>query len=451
MSVWLRRLFLLLVVVLVFEGVLRKALPGILGNLLFLAKDGIVALMLVLGIQRVRGNARVFLALWILFGLSMLPLILLTATHDPILAVFGAKQYILFPGVVIGMSAAYSSSEPREFVQPFRFLCWVIVPLAFLSVVQLKLSPDHWINRGIGGSELSGFSAGGRLRVSGTFSFVAQFSWFLLAWTYSMAAIYAWRSELLPKTRVSVTLLIVSYLICTYGTASRTAVLGYSAILLVASILIAFRGRGRSITSLVAFGAVIALGLLIAPTLFPEAFEGYEARSSGDFSEISGRLNYALLEWQFGGSRAEDPLFGIGLGVMSNGAGRFSPYAAEVIEQVGWGEVDLANTYLEGGYYLIVVWMGFRAATILYCLSIFMKLRTSAGIFAGAFAMGHLIVQGILGTMGIQPPLALWVWISAGFIMILGDYDRRVRTKAADALRQQVANAQTEETTPTRV
>jgi hypothetical protein len=64
----------------------------------------------------------------------------------------------------------------------------MIIPTTLVAVLQNSLSSSHWINLSVGGESLEAFSAGGYLRVSSTFSFTAQYSWFLVAESFFLAA-----------------------------------------------------------------------------------------------------------------------------------------------------------------------------------------------------------------------------------------------------------------------
>ena len=95
--IW-RRLLYLLILSLVFEGILRKLAPTLLSQALFFAKDGICLLMVFLLIRD--GLTRAVMDIvgpWLLLVVFMIPVLLNTLMLDPLLVVFGGKQYLLFP------------------------------------------------------------------------------------------------------------------------------------------------------------------------------------------------------------------------------------------------------------------------------------------------------------------------------------------------------------------
>jgi hypothetical protein len=68
--------------------------------------------------------------------------------------------------------------------------------------------------------------------------------------------------------------------------------------------------------------------------------------------EMEKRIESGLLDWTDGSAQAPPSLFGYGLGVMSNGSEKLSPYAAKWRSD-NWTETDQATTFFEGGWYLV--------------------------------------------------------------------------------------------------
>jgi hypothetical protein len=306
----------------------------------------------------------------------------------------------------------------------------MIIPLTILALLQLRLGSGNWVNRSLGGEDISGFSAGGHLRVSSTFSFVAQFAMYLNAMVFMLGAFLYVRPG---KAKMSVYLAMTvcgCFILSSFATGSRTAVLGDGTILGLAGALLLLKGNGKASASF--FGTILvgAVAYFGVKYYWPEAFEAYEARSSGTGAnsqdiEIEGRMSNALLGWMDGIGGAPPSNFGYGLGVMSNGSGLISPYAARWRANVGWGETDLANTLFEGGYYLVCVWMAFRLFIVAFVLQRVWALRDPQLVTAGCLAAGFVVVEGTMGALGIQPPLAIWFWLAVGTVLALEQLDRR--------------------------
>jgi hypothetical protein len=109
---------------------------------------------------------------------------------------------------------------------------------------------------------------------------------------------------------------------------------------------------------------------------------------------------------------------------MSNGSQRVSAVAMSYRQDDFWTETDLATTYFEGGWYLIVVWTGFRLWVIWNVVGAIRQIRDSKIFLVAAGLVGFVIVTGLMGTLGIQPPLAIWFWLAVGLVFVLAHHDR---------------------------
>ncbi len=425
----LRLLLWALVGLLILEGLLRKLLGQSSGKFLFFGKDVIALLLgLMLLFHRFDGPAQVFQTAYGVFFALMLVPFALTLDKDPILAVFGLKQYVLYPIIVLALWEAFRRSDKDTFKKFFDLPVRLLIPVGVLALVQLKLPSASWVNLSVGGTDISGFSAGGKLRVSATFPFVAQFAWYLNAMVY-MLGVYHFAGK---KEKGVGSYLFVGlcglWLISSFVTGSRTAVLGNGAILAIAVVLLIVKGNGKASASFLGTLAVGAGMFFVVKNYFPEAFQAYEARSSGvgersQENEMKSRMNYALFDWMTGMEGAPASTFGYGLGVMSNGSGLVSPYAAGWRNQGVWGEADLPNTLFEGGWYLVFVWMGFRFFAIGFTLQRVMSLRDPQLVTAGCLAAAYVVLEGVIGTLGVQPPLSVWFWIAVGTTLVLAHLD----------------------------
>lgn len=428
-----------LIILLVFEGLLRKILPG-LSMAIFLAKDVLLLLGIPLLIQLRSDTFTQWLSV-LYCGLVALMIIPIgnTISYDPLLAVFGAKQYLLYPLLGLYVIAAFRS-DPEAFDRFANFGALLIYPVVTIALIQRQLPEAHWLNLSVGGGSMSAFSSGGTLRVSSTFSFVAQFSWFTVAACFLLPAGVVNRATSRPWKWLFVPwVLFVFLFIGLFATGSRTAVIGCVSVFIVATSLIFVTGRSRSLTMLVSAGIFTLLALIIVNVLLPDVVRTYSKRfESRDISEqtvsVANRVSESLTSWQLQMGEYKPSLLGYGLGTMSNGVQNISPYAARVRNDV-WGESDLRNIMLEGGYYLLVVWIGFRVAVIALCVWAFLQLGKARSIFPAAFALGHVIVIGLTATLGTQPPWALWWWLSVAWVITINrieSYERRERRRSAE-------------------
>jgi hypothetical protein len=411
----LRQLLYLLVLVLVFEGLVRKAFPRF-GMELFFVKDAVVAIMAFYVVRMSQPPALAFFfnayrALVILLA----PLIFMTAWFDPLLAIFGAKQYLLYPVVGFATFLGFHREERETTMRFFRLIALLIIPTALLSIVQLRLPTDNWLNESVRGDSLVGFSAAGHLRVSSTFSFVAQYCAFLNVESFAiMIALHRWRERAFYGKLLFLSL-IPLLVLSSFLTGSRGAVMGNTTVIFLAGILALMSFRTSDAIRIGGFILLLCLVALAVNHFSPSATAAYIARDEGQLFGISSDIRGRVL----GSFTApfQDPslmtLFGHGLGMMSNGATYFSPYAASW-RLLMWTESDFSTVFFEGGWYLAVVWYGFRVFMIGTTLARF-RARGEDGLFIpAAFIQAFVIMVGILGTIGAQPPTAIWWWLSIG-------------------------------------
>jgi hypothetical protein len=427
----LEKLLWLLVTLLVFEGFLRRLVGGgSAGLVIFFGKDLVCLVMLGLVAQIPTNEVRRRLAGPLLvLALGLLPLIVYTATHGPVLAVFGAKQHLLWSVVALASVSAYLPDRPRQLFGLLTWLALLVIPTTLMAVYQQRLPAEHWLNASPDGTSLSGFSSAGFLRVSATFSFVAQYGMFLNALCYALPAAFSApsRSKLWALIKSPLVLLPLM-LVGIYITGSRSAVVGSATIVLAGLPLLLVRGGSRAMLPILGLMVIGVISLLVAREQFPEFFAAYDERSRDREGEshtenVIQRVSSGMLDWVGGSWWAPATFFGYGLGVMSNGSERVSSYAAEWREGGFWTETDQATVLFEGGYYLIVLWYGFRLWVIWLSLSWVMAMRQPRLILPAAFAAGLVVVMGVVGTLSIQPPQAIWWWLAVGTIGCLHQFD----------------------------
>jgi hypothetical protein len=416
----LRQLLYLLVILLTFEGIARKAAPSQLRVPIFLLKDVFV---LIMGTYVLRmplpamlqslGKAYIFLMV------LLVPPLLVTAVHDPLLAVFGAKQYLLYPIVGFATYLAFEDSKQEAILTFYRRISLLIIPTTLFAVVQSRLPSDHWINMSVSGESLRGFSAGGELRVSSTFSFVAQYCAFLNAQSFIiLLGLHGWSKQTLLWKIVGLTLLPALILGC-FITGSRGAVAGNISIILVGAILVAMKFRIRNLVQIFLTMVMLYAGVLAINYFFPHATAAYSAREDGRLIGFSAEIRGRVFDSFFNLStdKSLHTFWGNGLGVMSNGADTFSSYAAAWRVRT-WTETDFATTLFEGGLYTVLVWYGFRAFVILKTVGHFLSDASPELSVPLAFCQAFVIILGVLAGLALQPPIAIWWWFGVGTALV---------------------------------
>jgi O-antigen ligase len=419
----LRFTLIALTVLLTFEGLVRKLEPGSIGILIFLLKD---VLILFMGFQLVTRHKLnptfIFLSYaYVVLCVLLLPNIIMTASHDPLLAVFGAKEYLLYPIVALSVIAAFQNATMDQVVRFCRVVAFLMIPAGLVAMVQTQLGASSWINMSVEGTSLEDFSSAGHLRVSSTFSFVAQFCAFLNMQMFMVFFAFYGFSKMKSRLWKLIFLAPVPLLvISSYLTGSRGAVIGNSAVLVIAMVLGCLRFEFGKVLRFAWIGGLIAVVALAFQAFFPSLMRTYSVREQGHVfgvsDEIVTRVYQSFFNWMSDASTT--PFFGNGLGIMSNGSDAISPYS-RTFRLSGWTETDFATTLFEGGPYLIFVWYAFRFYILFETTRRFL-FQTSRELFLpGAFCQAYVILVGMTGTLGIQPPIAIWWWLSVGLSIIL--------------------------------
>lgn len=435
----------LLVVVLVFEGMFRKLLPSALGLPVFFLKDFIcIAVLYHINKLRLSGLLKQLLGRWQNLLLAISPSLLYTASLDFPLGLFAAKQYLLYVVVGLLVPIAFPDHSLEQYRRFAFYIALLVVPTTFVAVLQNSLPATHWLNLGVGGESLQGFSAGGYLRVSSTFSFTGQYSWFLNAICPFIMLELFYPYVASPSKRWPIAALLSSaFLVGIFITGGRTAVFGSVGSIVAGFILANIKAPAATLSKGIVIGAVLLSSLFILRAVKPEFFAAYDTRSKGykkgftDNSELSGteemqnRIIDSFTGWTswFWVQEPVPVLLGNGLGVMSNGADKVSIYAGVIRSTGFWTEGDTATVAWEGGLYLLVIWYGFRLLMIGTCLKLWRSIRQSKYGIPASFLLANVLINGVMGNIGMHPPIAIWWWLSIGCLIAMHGFDKRDRNK----------------------
>ena len=431
------RLLYAIVTTLVFEGLIRKLAPSAVGLFIFFIKDFLCLYVIYLIAAVKLPSLLGWLTIrWKLVGILLVPLLVYTAFLDLPLSVFAAKQYLLYVSVALLVPIAFSEGRSEQFKRFALFFALLLIPTTIVAILQNSLPASHWLNLSVGGDSLLNFSAAGFLRVSSTFSFTGQYSWFLNAVCAFVILgfflpTHKSASSFLLKTLMPLTLGIL-LTVGVFITGGRTAVLGNAGCLVIGFALSNWKSPSESIRKGVLAGFLLIPGFWLLHEVKPEFFAAYEARSAGTEKvsheeEMQQRILSGFTDWTdwYGEQDVVSMLIGNGLGIMSNGSDRISTYAQRVRANGFWTEGDIPTTAWEGGIYLMLVWYGFRLAVILFCFRLWRSIKDYKYSAASSFLLANVIINGIIGTIGMQPPVAIWWWLSVGSIIAIYRFEER--------------------------
>jgi hypothetical protein len=437
-----------LVLILVFEGLLRKLISPAIGNIIFFLKDMFCIFALVsLGYQSFNTDFLKLTYWWKKLLLLFIPLFLINFTFSPVLIVWGGKLYLLYLISALIMLKAFTSiqSSYNEYRNFILFLVFLLVPTGFIAILQNQLPPSHWLNLAVGGGLLDNFSAAGKLRVSSTFSFTGQYSWFL-----NFISSCYFSATFLPNSsnkkkwywdnQYAKGIFLIILIISNYITGGRTSVLGFLGVLIIGIGLTGIKNLNYTLMKWKTTVIILFLGMSILPTLFPDYFAAYMQRSQGynrqsHVQEITNRVlaPFENAEILMSNKNFVQTLFGNGLGVMTNGADKVSPYAQTFRTNI-WTENDFTTVLWEGGIYLFFIWYGFRLFMIYQCFIAWCRMKDQAFSGAAAFLLAYIIIVGLIGTLSLQPPISIWWWLPIGSLFSLKHYDQMLSNYAENLI-----------------
>jgi hypothetical protein len=327
----------LYLILLIFEGALRKWMLPDLATPLLIVRDPLAFFILFEGFRLRLMPSSPYIVASMMIGLVAIFVAVLFGHGDPYVAVFGARPFLLhFPAMFV-MAQVLSRDD---ILQMGRFILFVAIGMSVLIVIQFFTPQAAFFNRGVGGEGGAGFSGAlGYFRPSGTFSFtsgVAQF--------YSLLAsfvLYFW----LQPNQVRKSLLLAAtfaLIIALPFSISRGLVFQCLLTLSFACFVAISRPRifVRAVMTLLVM-TIVAL-LLSSSDLFQTSLDVMSSRFTVA-DQVEGGLQGTLVNRYLGGllaafsSPGEHPLFGLGIGMgTSVGAKLLSGEAGFLIAEGEW-------------------------------------------------------------------------------------------------------------------
>jgi hypothetical protein len=239
-----------------------------------------------------------------------------------------------------------------------KFGWWTLVfliPMTLIMVAQFRASPDAFVNRTAGGGGEMMMSALGKVRTSGTFSFViGVVAFYALATAY---LIWAALRENIYKNRLLIAAGVA--LVIGISVSGSRSVVGACA-LVAASLLIVVVLRPDVINR---FGrallVTLILGFVVSRTpIFKEGIDVLWTRfneAAGEQSMARGLMARPLGVFEGGFAFfGKAPLFGYGLGIGTNVGARFlTGHSAFLLTEGEWSRILLESGPILGLAYLL--------------------------------------------------------------------------------------------------
>jgi hypothetical protein len=355
---WLIYLYLVL---LLFEGALRKWVVPQFSDPLLIVRDPVVIAIYILAISGGVFPRNAFItSLWIIALCSLAAGIVVLEPYFPPLVValvtgFGFRSNFLHLPLIFVLPAVFNIEDVK------RIGWWtlvIMIPMALLMTLQFSASPESFINRTAGLGEGMQISAGGgKIRAPGTFSFIAGPILYLAAATafliYGALSRSVYKMWLLYAAGFAIVIAV--------GVSGSRSCVG-STLVVVCSVVVILLLRPDAVNR---FGhtlvVIVVAAFIISPLpIFKEGIGILSDRftSSAEAAEttiVGGMFTRVFSSFTSGlGVLDRLPIAGYGLGIGTNGGSRYLVgHAAFLLAEDEWSRVLLESGPIFGLAFLL--------------------------------------------------------------------------------------------------
>jgi hypothetical protein len=427
---WIVGLAIVVILLLVFEGALRKWVLPSQGRLLFFVRDPFVLSIYVLALASgwwPRGRALLVAGLafaavgLLLAGVQMMGGAAAVG-QQLLLGAYGWRNYFLYVPLLFVIGATFRRADVQRVG---KLVLLLSVPIAVLVVLQFFAPQGAPINVGIADDASLQFRGlglgGGRTRPMGPFtSDVGQREFTVVAIAFVIAA---WLAS--PARRALPRWLLLAgtcgALVCLGVGASRGAML-HVGLLLAAAIgsALLMRAGAATLRALLLIPAATAAAYFLYPVIVPEAHEAFTARwqmaaaiESQQFGfGVLGRALYGLVD--FAKLIGSAPPLGYGLGFGGNAR---LLLGIEIDGFEGWAESDWARHVVDLGPLFGPLYIAFRIAVAAWLLTLALRALRSRGDPLPLMLAVYACVQILQGQLTGHGSVHGFAWVFGGLAL----------------------------------
>jgi hypothetical protein len=440
MKLWklLVGLFFLLVIL---DGALRKWVAPGLSSVLFVLKDAVLwgGLILYANTRPVRlprplqgtvipvlVGAYIFIVSLQAFNLRLPSLIV---------GAIGAKAHLAYLPLLVLIPAILAEATKQHVERLlWRYILFVFLPIAALSVYQYFMPATHWVNQYV--REMGTIAmASGHVRVTGTFSYVGGFDIFLtfnafLSVGVLLAGLYG-RDQALR--RIGLALAGITAIVMPM-TGSRSSVFISAAGIALLVLVVASR-RGHMLR--IALGGLVIVGGIVLVANVTGLGKGWT--SLAERTEEAGGRNQdrivSAIRSPFRGLSLAGPV-GFGAGSTHQAAPRFiSGTSSHTWLPEGFIESGKARVIIELGLIGYFVLMAMKGALLYTAYQALQRSATSVELIVSATAFCMLLAY-LIQTVIFNVVTSAFYWGTAGAVLGIWSL-QQVRQNARQAMRRQ--------------
>lgn len=341
-----RKLIWLYLILLIFEGALRKWFLPSLATPLLIIRDPIAIWLTFAGIKHGWLRTPSVIVMWVASTLSFL-LTLVVGHQNLTVALFGWRIYFFYFPVMFVMGKVMTR---EDLLKMGRFVLYLSIPMTLLILIQFNSPSSAWVNVGLGGEGTAGFAGAlDYMRPSGTFSFTSGYVMFQAVVGCLLLYYLIMNKTLLGVHRIPNWLLMIMigcYMLAIPTSISRTnffqtivflGFLGFAAIRKRT-----MKAKFLKFTLIIVLVIVVMMILHIGSTSMQAFTERFKTAN-----EVEGGVRGTLGDRYLGGllsalSASNIPFFGYGIGLGTNVGAKLmggNMYSFGFNAEVEWGRI----------------------------------------------------------------------------------------------------------------
>jgi hypothetical protein len=428
-SLGLRYCLALFLILLIYDGALRKWLLTDFEQAIFIAKDVLLLAAFVAAFADQKRTPRVALPpitrlLFACYGLWVAVSAFNPNLPNVLVGLWGMKAHLLYAALVALLPLAFQSLD-EIFRMLERIFPWVVIPVVLVALAQLAAPAQSTLNQNVrGGLEsVAYFGDASLVRVSGTFSFVSGMAAFVQTCTLLGIGLFLSGARSKPfLLGLGIALLAVPV---TGSRGVMVIIVVGAAILFVAALACRFI-TGRYV---VIAGIVLALLTVVSLTSQNAAWEALAERTEHARGDENRAITAFTNAFAFMDSAG---LFGFGTGAANFGA----PALAREVDRFAWlpfgerFEEESGRIVIELGALGWLISLLMRAAFMVWAADIALRGTTRTVRVAGVLAL-PIVIYGFYSGNGVfaAPLAAAYYWFCIA-LLGMAQYEQRVMRRA---------------------
>lgn len=351
-----RKLLFIYLILLIFEGALRKWIFPSLSTPLLVIRDPFVLLLVIQGFRKkllTSGYAKASIALSFF---AVITSMIMPHEKLPVI-VFGARIFMLYIPCIFIISKIITI---KDIYLIGRIFIYLSIPMTILVMLQFFSPQSAWVNRGIGGSlEGSGFGgAMGYYRPAAIFSFTQGYINFQgFVCTFLVTYIFDKKAQLFAPIKPSILFsAVIMYLITIPLSISRTHL--FQTIVIILFLILALFLTGKSFKKL---ANTILILILVIPILlqiesvqlFLEVFlSRFESAQNSEGDVLQGTIGDRWFGAMFRPWTLDVPTWGYGIGTGTRVG--LSLIKSNIITDEDWTRIIYESGLLLGGGFILL-------------------------------------------------------------------------------------------------